>query len=66
VSCNTIIGHRFFTDGSMRPVYRDDQGQYILDDAGCPVYGHWLLSEDDGPDFADWNDAPLITGGGGE
>jgi hypothetical protein len=32
-----------FTDGTTRPIYRDDDGrQYVLDDEGEPVYGTWL------------------------
>jgi len=41
VNDNTIIGHRFFTDGTVRPVYRDDQGQYILDDGGEKMCSCW-------------------------
>jgi hypothetical protein len=31
-----------FTDGTLRPVYADALGQYILDD-GESVYGVWWL-----------------------
>ena len=27
-----IIGHCRFVDGALRPVYADDQGQYLLED----------------------------------
>jgi hypothetical protein len=53
------IGSRLFTDGTTRPVYRDEQGQYVLDDANGNVYGHWLLTDDDGPDFSDWSDVAI-------
>jgi hypothetical protein len=37
------LGERQFTDGTMRPIYREDDGrQYVLDDEGEPVYGVWL------------------------
>jgi hypothetical protein len=41
-----IDGWREFTDGVGRPVYRDDRGQFVLDD-GEPVYGQWLPHEND-------------------
>ncbi|HEV8061374.1 MAG TPA: hypothetical protein VGP68_15960 [Gemmataceae bacterium] len=37
------LGERQFTEGTTRPVYRDDDGrQYVLDDEGEPVYSVWL------------------------
>jgi hypothetical protein len=39
------IGHREFVDGTRRPIYRDEQGQYVLDDDGERVYGVWLIPE---------------------
>ena len=56
-----IIGSRLFTDCSTRPGYRDAEGQYVLDDAGGMVRGHWLLTEDDGLDDSDRCDMPLIV-----
>jgi hypothetical protein len=44
-----IIGQRTFTDGSTRPVYRDDTGQYVLDDHGQPIPGVWLVPDDRDP-----------------
>ncbi len=38
-----LIGEREFTDGIVRLVYEDDQGQYVLDADGQPVRGVWLL-----------------------
>jgi hypothetical protein len=34
-----VIGKRRFVDGETRVVYRDGQGQYVLDDDLSPVYG---------------------------
>jgi hypothetical protein len=41
-------------DGTNRPVYLDERGQYVLDD-GAPDYGVWLLPEDEACDL------PLIV-----
>jgi hypothetical protein len=65
VNTDPTIGNRFFTDGTLRPVYRDDQGQYVLADASEKVYCHWLLTEDDDPDFTDWSDVSLTVLGTG-
>lgn len=40
-----MIGTLNFTDGIERPVYEDDQGQYVLDE-GERVYGVWLLADE--------------------
>jgi hypothetical protein len=40
------IGQRRFVDGTNRPVYWDERGQYVFDD-GVRVYGVWLLPEED-------------------
>jgi hypothetical protein len=42
-----------FTDGSMRPVFEDAHGQYVLDD-GEPVYGVWVIPQEQ-------YDAPVIV-----
>jgi hypothetical protein len=49
-----VIGHRRFVDGTNRPIYLDERGQYVLDD-GEPIYGIWLLPEEDACDL------PLIV-----
>ena len=37
------LGERQFTDGTTRPVIREDDGrQYVLDDESESVYGVWL------------------------
>jgi serine/threonine protein kinase len=49
---NPLLGFRPFTDGSSRPVYLDQAPgeQYVLDDQGEPLYGHWLCdTEPDTP-----------------
>ncbi len=56
-----VIGSRLFADGSTRPVYRDAEGRYVLDDAGGVVRGRWLLAEEDRPGFSDWCDVPLVV-----
>jgi len=39
-----VIGHRLFTDGAERAVHLSAEGgQYVLDEAGMPVNGVWLL-----------------------
>jgi hypothetical protein len=42
-----VIGEREFTDGVVRRVYEDDQGQYVLDADGEIVRGVWLLPADE-------------------
>ncbi len=42
-----VIGDREFTDGIVRQVYEDDQGQYVLDADGEMVRGVWLLPPDE-------------------
>jgi predicted RNA-binding protein YlxR (DUF448 family) len=42
-----VIGEREFTDGVVRLVYEDDQGQYVLDPDGKMVRGVWLLPPDE-------------------
>ena len=32
-----------FKDGTMRPVFEDDYGQYVFDNEGDPIYGVWYL-----------------------
>jgi hypothetical protein len=48
------IGSRVFVDGTVRPIYQDAHGQYVLDDDGARVYGVWLIPEDE-------CDAPLVV-----
>jgi hypothetical protein len=37
------IGYRRFTDGTTRPIFRDQAGrEYVLEDDGQPVHGVWL------------------------
>jgi len=38
-----VIGYRLFIDGVMRPVFEDQDGQYVVGDYGEIVYGVWLL-----------------------
>ena len=40
------IGSRRFTDGTDRPVFEDNGGQFVLDD-GEKVYGVWLVPENE-------------------
>jgi hypothetical protein len=42
-----VIGEREFTDGIVRHVHEDDQGQYVLDADGEIVRGVWLLPPDE-------------------
>jgi hypothetical protein len=53
-----IIGRVLFTDGIVRPVFRDGGGrQYVIDrDGHTRRYGAWLRPEDAGAD------APLVVG----
>src|SRR5262249_2889956 len=41
------------TDGTVRPVFEDGRGQYVLDD-GEPVYGVWVIPQEH-------CDAPVIV-----
>ena len=53
-----IFGRVLFTDGIVRPAFRDDGGQYVIDrDGHTRRYGMWLRPEDDAAD------APLVVGG---
>jgi len=54
-----IIGRALFTDGIVRPVFRDDAGhQYVIDrDGHTRCYGTWLRPEGAAAD------APLVVGG---
>jgi hypothetical protein len=45
-----IIGNCKFADGAMRPIYDDGQRQYVFDDDGYPVYGVWLIPQNE-PDL---------------
>jgi hypothetical protein len=42
-----VIGHCQFADGAMRPIYDDGLRQYVIDDDGYPVYGVWLIPEEE-------------------
>lgn len=56
-----IIGERDFVDGVRRPVYRDDQGQYVFGDNGEKLRGWWLkLTE------MEWEAVPIIVVGKAE
>jgi hypothetical protein len=47
-----LLGHRLFTDGTRRPIYRDAAGnQYVLDDDGERVHGLFLSSPEEGCDL---------------
>jgi hypothetical protein len=35
-----------FTDGVARPVYEEDDRQYVIDDGGERVYGVWILADE--------------------
>jgi hypothetical protein len=42
-----LLGHRLFTDGSRRSIYRDAaRNQYVLDDEGERVHGLFLIPEE--------------------
>jgi hypothetical protein len=44
----TPIGWRHFTDGTMRPVFLDQDGrQFIHDDDGQPASGTWIYPAPD-------------------
>jgi hypothetical protein len=45
-----VIGQRQFTDGATRPVYADEQGQYVVDD-GERIDGVWRVPEGDEADL---------------
>jgi hypothetical protein len=45
-----FVGKRRFTDGEVRVVYRDECGQFVLDEDLEPVYGVWIF---DGQDAVD-------------
>jgi hypothetical protein len=47
-----------FTHGTMRPVFEDARGQYVLDDDGGPVYGVWFIPRVE-------YDTPMIVEAGG-
>ena len=32
-----------FKDGTSRPVYEDDYGQYVFDNEGDPIYSVWYV-----------------------
>ncbi len=38
-----IVGKVRFTDGTVRVVYQDEHGQFVLDDDFEPFYGVWIL-----------------------
>jgi hypothetical protein len=44
-----IIGVRVFSDGTLRNVFEDARGQYVLTDDGHKVRGSWIVSEEDPP-----------------
>jgi hypothetical protein len=48
ISNETRSGHRHcqFADGARRPIYDDGRRQSVIDD-GYPVYGVWLIPEEE-------------------
>jgi hypothetical protein len=45
-----VIGEVLFVDGVTRPVYQQRDGrQYVLGEGRQPVYGVWILLEEDEP-----------------
>jgi hypothetical protein len=51
------IGERLFLDGVTRPVFEDQDGQYVLGDYGEVVYGVWLVPSEQEAD------TPLVLSG---
>lgn len=51
-----IICRREFIDGTMRPIYEDGKGQYVVNDDGDHVRGVYLIPRDE-PDL------PIIVEG---
>jgi hypothetical protein len=51
-----VIGHCDFVDGTSRPVYRDEQGQYVKGANDEPVYGWWLR-----PTEEEWAQLPVVA-----
>jgi hypothetical protein len=50
-----VIGRRRFVDGSHRVVYQEPDGrQFVLDDDLEPVYGVWILQDEE-------QDQPVIV-----
>jgi hypothetical protein len=41
-----VIGYRTFSDGTLRIIYEDGEGQYIVNDFNRRVYGWWLIPEE--------------------
>jgi hypothetical protein len=41
-----IISQGEFTDRATRPVFEDEQGQYVYGDDGVPVRKVWLLADE--------------------
>jgi hypothetical protein len=51
-----VIGIRRFVDGSQRVVYQEPDGrQFVLDDDLEPVYGVWILQDEE------LHDEPIIV-----
>jgi hypothetical protein len=45
---DTLIGKIRIVDGSCREVFQQPDGrQYVLDDAGDPVHGVWIIPEEE-------------------
>jgi hypothetical protein len=45
MNTDPIIGERYYTDGTRRPVYWDARGQYVIDDDGKRAYGVWIFPD---------------------
>lgn len=41
------IAYIDFTDGTRRPVYQDNRGQYVVDADGTRVRGVWFIPRDE-------------------
>jgi hypothetical protein len=52
-----VIGYRLFVDGVTRPVFKDQDGQYVIGDYGEIVYGDWLVSSEQEAD------TPVVVSG---
>jgi hypothetical protein len=41
-----VIGYRTFVDGAIRAIYKNAQGQYVLDDDGKRIYGTFIPEDE--------------------
>lgn len=49
-----LVGYREFTDGPRRPIWEDEQGQYVEDEDGCKIRGVYFIPPDEA-------DVPLVV-----